>query len=745
MLSKEAGSAVPIGYESLKSLPTRTLLALFQPFQKKKNANTTLPSKAAQTPRSATDDGQNARSSAKLHSACQDGYCNNLEAYGAPQSPRINADIIMSAGVAGTITSLSDEMAEADTVGHCPHGTVQFTLTHTEWQAMRNDLSEFIKKTRKYDLITLKTQVHDLIDFSDDSAERTPVAKCTTQPEILDIGEEEEAVAARAEVQLARESALHERVVELEVANKSLLEYSERVERRAQKMGSANLRVLAERDEVLLQCDGVLTTLYELTLLVKQLSDFRTMLWPPNPYAQQLQQHVVAHQEAYDANVQSLEAALASQYPALEAQRKATLEQQQKQLDTQGKLQRQDQLKKQQEMQYQQMPTQMPMQQSYGYSTDAQYMPQQTSGVKYGAAMPAQQTSSMQFSAAIPAWQTSSMQYGGYGASKSLHATLHAAPFIPTPHGGAMPPVHCSMGGAGGGGAEGGGEGGNFFHPTLHAAPFVYTAAAQRQEHNYWSLQRHQQQRQEEQNIVEQQRFHKQQFASIQQPDTSAAPFIPTPHGGAMHCPMGGAGGRSAEGGEEGGVTRDLCVAGEGQEGGGDSHAGKTKNNGAHGDQRGAHEQPLVQEQQPSLQPQPQSQQSFDNHVQLSAAVHILKEEKSEKSRGIKMLDRTAQPSECRMCKKKIPSRNSMFRHLTERHQFYQENQHKSKSIEEEAKKQSLRTCDESNPAQWPPAGTWLPTRKGRSASRFINQSGIKTLSNDNRFATLSECGEDEA
>jgi len=140
-------------------------------------------------------------------------------------------------------------------------------------------------------------------------------------------------------------------------------------------MGNANLRVLTERDEALLQCDGVLTTLHELRLLVKQLTDFRTMLWPPNPYTLQLQQHVVAHQEAYNANVQSLEAALASQYQALEAQRKARLEQQQKQLDTQDKLQRQEQ----QEMQYQQMPTQgypMPMQQSHGYSTDAQYMPQ---------------------------------------------------------------------------------------------------------------------------------------------------------------------------------------------------------------------------------------------------------------------------------------------------------------------------------------------------------------------------------
>jgi len=57
MLSKEAGRAVPLGYESLKSLPTRTLLARFQPFQEEKNANTTLPSKAAQTPCSTTDEG----------------------------------------------------------------------------------------------------------------------------------------------------------------------------------------------------------------------------------------------------------------------------------------------------------------------------------------------------------------------------------------------------------------------------------------------------------------------------------------------------------------------------------------------------------------------------------------------------------------------------------------------------------------------------------------------------------------
>ena len=128
-----------------------------------------------------------------------------------------------------------------------------------------------------------------------------------------------------------------------------------------------------------------------------------------------------------------------------------------------------------------------------------------------------------------------------------------------------------------------------------------------------------------------------------------------------VHCSMSGAGGRGAERGGEGGGTRDLCVAREGQEGGGDSHAGKTKNNGAHGDQRGEHEQPLVQEQQPSLQPQPQSQQLFDNHAQPSAAVHTSQEEKSEKSRDIKMLDRTAQPSECRMCKKKFPSRKSMF------------------------------------------------------------------------------------
>ena len=83
---------------------------------------------------------------------------------------------------------------------------------------------------------------------------------------------------------LARESALHERVVELETANKSLREYSERIERCAQKMGDVNLCVLAERDEALLQCDITLTRLHEFTLLVKQRSDFRTMHWPPNPY-----------------------------------------------------------------------------------------------------------------------------------------------------------------------------------------------------------------------------------------------------------------------------------------------------------------------------------------------------------------------------------------------------------------------------------------------------------------------------
>jgi len=159
----------------------------------------------------------------------------------------------VSAGVAGTITSLNVEMAEADIVGPQPHGTAQFTVTHTEWQAMRNDLSECIKKTREYDLITLKTQVLDLIDFSYYSAEPKPLATCTTQPEIFDIGEEEEAVAARAEVQLARKGALHERVVELEAANKSLREYLERIERCVHKMGNANLRVLAERDETLLK------------------------------------------------------------------------------------------------------------------------------------------------------------------------------------------------------------------------------------------------------------------------------------------------------------------------------------------------------------------------------------------------------------------------------------------------------------------------------------------------------------
>ena len=182
-----------------------------------------------------------------------------------------------------------------------------------------------------------------------------------------------------------------------------------------------------------------------------------------------------------------------------EAQRNATLEQQQKQLDTQDKFQRQDQLKKQQEMLCQQMRTQgyqLPMQQSYGYSADVQYMPKQNFGMQYGAAMPAKQTSSMPFSAAMPARQASSMQYVGYGAAMPLHA----ASLVPRS-----------------------------------------TTAAQRQEHNYWSLQL-QQQRQEKQ-IAEQQHFLKQQVASIQQPDAPAAPFIPTPHGSAMPPMYGSIGG----------------------------------------------------------------------------------------------------------------------------------------------------------------------------------------------------------
>jgi len=102
-------------------------------------------------------------------------------------------------------------------------------------------------------------------------------------------------------------------------------------------------------------------------------------------------------------------------------------------------------------------------------------------------------------------------------------------------------------------------------HATLHAAPFIYTAAAQRQEHNYWSLQRQQQQRQEEQNIVEQHLFHKKEVASIQKPDPPASPFIPTPHGGTMppvNSSMGSAGGWGAEGGREGSLIITGVVPG---------------------------------------------------------------------------------------------------------------------------------------------------------------------------------------
>jgi len=166
----------------------------------------------------------------------------------------------------------------------------------------------------------------------------------------------------------------------------------------------------------------------------------------------------------------------------------------------------------------------------------------------------------------MPARQTSSMQYGGYGTAMSLHA-------------------------------------------TLHAAPFVYTAATQRQEYNYWSLRRCN----GSSSSGRRSKILPNSSASTSSRllpfsslipllhDPPAAPIIPTLHGGVMspmHGSMGGAGGRDAEGGGDGGGTRDLRVAAEGhaggREGGCDSHAGKTENNGAHGDQRGEPEQPLL-------------------------------------------------------------------------------------------------------------------------------------------------------
>jgi len=75
-----------------------------------------------------------------------------------------------------------------------------------------------------------------------------------------------------------------------------------------------------------------------------------------------------------------------------------------------------------------------------------------------------------------------------------------------------------------------------------------------------------------------------------------------------------------------GGGARGLCVAvgghAAGRRGDGSSRVGGAGGVGAHGGQRGEPEHPLLQEQQPSLQPQPQSQQLFDNHAQLSPAVH---------------------------------------------------------------------------------------------------------------------------
>jgi len=230
---------------------------------------------------------------------------------------------------------------------------------------------------------------------------------------------------------------------------------------------------------------------------------------------------------------------------------------------------------KQQDMQYQQIPTQ-------GYQ------------------MPIQQLSRRAIHAPAVlwyvvrrshAWQTSSMQYGDYGAAMPLHA-------------------------------------------TLHAAPIFYTTAAQRQEYNYWSLHSSSSSGRRSKILPNSSASTSSRllpFSSLIPllHDPPAAPFIPTLHGGVMslmHCSMDGAGGRGAKGGGEGGGMCDLHVAAEGhtggREGGRDSHAGKTENIGAHGDQRGNPGRPLLQEQQPSLQPQPQLQQLFDDYAQLSVAMH---------------------------------------------------------------------------------------------------------------------------
>jgi hypothetical protein len=102
------------------------------------------------------------------------------------------------------------------------------------------------------------------------------VPSAAAVPEVLHVEDEDEGDEQPEQVS-AREAALQERVDELQAANAKLQEHAERVDRKAQKMGEANLKILAERDEAQAARDDALSMLHEITGHLQRMSDTRSM------------------------------------------------------------------------------------------------------------------------------------------------------------------------------------------------------------------------------------------------------------------------------------------------------------------------------------------------------------------------------------------------------------------------------------------------------------------------------------
>ena len=94
-----------------------------------------------------------------------------------------------------------------------------------------------------------------------------------------------------------------------------------------------------------------------------------------------------------------------------------------------------------------------------------------------------------------------------------------------------------------------------------------------------------------------------------------------------------------------------------------------------------------------------------------SALAKVKEDEPSEKS--IEMPDRKSQPSKSGICKEAFMSRNALFKHPDEKHQFCREWQQQPK-VEE---KTSPRACDGSYINLCPAASSWQIQCKGRSSS----------------------------